>query len=80
MGRGEAWTPVICKPRLDGAEADARCRFRNALKEEARGAAMVVKSFRVYTDRRRWKGKRQYRGVNEWRERCCGRCSLGEGS
>jgi len=42
IGRGEAWTPVICRPRLAGVDPVDRCRLRKAVKEEARGAAMVM--------------------------------------
>ena len=41
MGAGEEWTPVMCRLRLAGTEWEAFWRLRKALKEEARGAAMV---------------------------------------
>jgi len=41
IGFGEAWTPVMWRPRLAGVDVDAFWRLRKALKDEARGAAMV---------------------------------------
>ena len=40
IGRGEAWTPVIWRPRFEEAPVDF-WRLRSALKDEARGAAMT---------------------------------------
>ena len=37
MARGDDWEPVMCRLRLDGLE-----RFCRALKEDARGAAMLI--------------------------------------
>lgn len=43
MGLGEALVPVIWRLRLVGVDRDTFWRFRSALNEDARGAAMVAK-------------------------------------
>ena len=46
IGLGDSWTPVMCKLRLAEVDPDVRWRLRNALKEDARGAAIVPQLIR----------------------------------
>ena len=44
IGLGDSCTPVMCKVRFAEVDAEVCLRLRSALKEEARGAAMVAVS------------------------------------